>query len=98
MIASDAGHTEKVVAAPSPGSDLRANRCRPLPACGRRQAAAAGEAIGKAVDCAGKVRNPQPCESQSSHAVRALREARCAFLASPKMRSAHTSREEGIGG
>src|SRR5260370_34071585 len=36
------------VAAPSPGSDLRANRCRPLPASGRGLAAAAGEAIGKA--------------------------------------------------
>src|SRR5712691_10655325 len=48
LIASDARHTADVVAAPSPGSDLRANRCRPLPACGRRQAAAAGEAIGRA--------------------------------------------------
>src|SRR5712692_8987664 len=45
-------HNSSAVAAPSPGSDLRANRCRPLPACGRGQAAAAGEAIGKAGDCA----------------------------------------------
>src|SRR5216684_6706120 len=63
-----------VVAVPSPGSDLRANRCRPPPACGRGQAAAAREAIGKAGGSRAQwAQSPPRVRSQSTRAARALR-------------------------